>query len=78
MATIQADSDCELITISKDDYTKVIEAPQNKRFEKLAYYLQSLSVFKTLSQKLLRQIAFFVQEKRFGLNKTVFKEGDQI
>ena len=77
-ATVTTEEPSSFITISKEDYTRILCAPSATEAEEIAQRLANVSAFEGLSPCTLRRLAGLAKTKKYGLHEKVATQGTPL
>ena len=75
-ATIRCTEPTPFATLDKNAYDKVFAKLEEMAINEKISFLKGLEVFQNWSRSAVSKLTFFLQERSFGRNHYVYKEGD--
>ena len=75
-ATVKCKEPCHFAVIERKDYKKVLLRIEQKRFDSLTNFLQSLPYFGHWVRHSISKLQFFFKKIEYSRGQSVFLEGD--
>lgn len=74
---VTCDQQTELLVISREDYHKLVSALMNKQTMQKITCLRKTSIFKNTEMVHLKELAKYMEPRRFELDEVLFREGSK-
>lgn len=73
-STVQVHEECHLVSISYEDYWKIVYKIKRGKMERRIEFLKSISIFKGFHREKLKKLSRMFVQKTYGRNYVVFSQ----